>query len=303
MNQYLENCESQNKSVVTIQNYRADLNKFILWFEATVSLNLTSIRSEHIKQYQEFLSQGGYVYERQNWFSRFLFKKGPTALWHQPSLAVSSRKRHLSSVKNFFEYLKQTYEEKQKIFRINPVKSKLHAIRLKEKDIQSTPLLTTGHWYQIFQLELSIKERFLTTLLYWGGLRLQELTQLKKSDFNFDNYTIRLIRKGGDVHFLKIQNGPEIFQLFKHYNDTLRTNKAYLFPRKGLGDYPISTKTMYNQIRDVFAKAQCPSNLGPHSFRKACATNLYHKTKDLLLVRDYLNHKDAKVTQTYIVNK
>ena len=35
-------------------------------------------------------------------------------------------------------------------------------------------------------------------------------------------------------------------------------------------------------------------------FSEARATNLYLRTKDLLFVRDYLNHKDAKVTQTYI---
>jgi len=40
--------------------------------------------------------------------------------------------------------------------------------------------------------------------------------------------------------------------------------------------------------------------LTPHSFRKAFATQLYLKTKDLLYVRDYLHHSDAKITQTYI---
>ena len=45
------------------------------------------------------------------------------------------------------------------------------------------------------------------------------------------------------------------------------------------------------------------SDITPHSFRKACATELYMKSKDLLYVRDYLNHKDAKVTQTYIDKK
>ena len=50
----------------------------------------------------------------------------------------------------------------------------------------------------------------------------------------------------------------------------------------------------------ILKKCGLPSNLTPHSFRRACATNLYLKTRDLLLVRDYLNHHDAKVTQSYI---
>ena len=45
----------------------------------------------------------------------------------------------------------------------------------------------------------------------------------------------------------------------------------------------------------ILKDSGCNGSLGPHSFRKACATNLYLRHKDLLLVRDYLNHKDAKV--------
>ena len=51
---------------------------------------------------------------------------------------------------------------------------------------------------------------------------------------------------------------------------------------------------------NILKKSCLPANLTPHSFRRACATNLYIETRDLLLVRDYLNHHDAKVTQTYI---
>ena len=62
----------------------------------------------------------------------------------------------------------------------------------------------------------------------------------------------------------------------------------------------VSTKTMYNLIIRLLVQAGCRDGLTPHSFRKACATNLYIKHQDLLLVRDYLNHSDAKITQTYI---
>ena len=76
------------------------------------------------------------------------------------------------------------------------------------------------------------------------------------------------------------------------HNDTVFLNR---FAR------PISTRGMYGRISRILKRAGINSKgLGPHSFRKACATNLYIQTKDILLVRNYLNHKDAKVTQTYI---
>ena len=72
----------------------------------------------------------------------------------------------------------------------------------------------------------------------------------------------------------------------------------YLFQNK-TGN-PYSLKTFYNQIMKIILRSGVSEGISPHSFRKACATNMYIRTKDLLYVRDYLNHADAKVTQSYI---
>ena len=74
-----------------------------------------------------------------------------------------------------------------------------------------------------------------------------------------------------------------------------------LFSGKKSAKYDI--KSIYNWILRICLKSNVDSEITPHSFRKACATYLYFQTKDLLYVRDYLNHNDAKVTQTYIDSK
>ena len=36
LEQYLSNCSLNNKSEHTLKNYRADLKKFIIWYEAII---------------------------------------------------------------------------------------------------------------------------------------------------------------------------------------------------------------------------------------------------------------------------
>ena len=303
---YLENCRQINRSEHTIKNYRADLRKFFTWFEANHNHLITRADGSTITIYKDFLTKGGTIFRRKkgkvlNRLMR-IFKKpkridSPPLLVQVP-LSVGSRKRHLSSVSNFFEYLKQTHEDHSKLFAKNPVKPKIHSIRLKEMDVNPTMNLRRNDWDKIHDSVYRTRERLIIYLLYWGGLRLAELCNLKVSNFDFKERSLKLIRKGGRVHHLTFFKGDLIFGQLDFYLKNRHLDSDFLFTNsKGS---KITEKTMYNLIMRILKKAGTCEGLTPHSFRKACATNLYLKYKDLLLVRDYLNHKDAKVTQTYI---
>jgi integrase/recombinase XerD len=318
--EFLHNCENSNKSPRTIINYRADLIKFIIWFETNYQgVPLNKAQAQTIGHYKEFLTQGKNNFDMtklsnknilKKIFSRFSFKLKKSSL--NPNapllthphlkglrLAVSSRRRHLSAIRNFYEFLKQSNEDQNKLFPSNPVKPKLHGIKLKEQDVESTKLLTAKDWEAIENSIYKIREKLIVSLLYWGGLRLSELCQLKIHNFDHTHQSVKFNRKGGYVHDLKLQNGNKIFSLLKIYLQQNPIQSEYLFCNKK--GRPISSRSMYTTIIKIFVKSLCPTvGLTPHSFRKACATNLYKKTKDLLFVRDYLNHADAKVTQTYI---
>ena len=81
-----------------------------------------------------------------------------TPLIRQRPLGVSSKKRHLSVIKNFFEFLQQYYEGKSNKFRFNPVKEKIHGIKLKDIDINHTAPLggIIGKLFVIRFIELKI---------------------------------------------------------------------------------------------------------------------------------------------------
>jgi integrase/recombinase XerD len=316
---YLDNLRRLNKSEHTIRNYRADILKFIDWIEHEEQLKIEKVNGETIGKYREFLGHGGNVYREviRNgnpgiifllWFKfiigKAFFKKRSEKylLFFQSPMSVSSRRRHLSSLKNFFEYLKEFHEDTSDKFLKNPVKSKIHAITLKEVDVTPTTMIVKADFKKIEEQTFRTSERLILYLLYYGGLRLSELCDLQVSNFDRTSKTITLNRKGGYVHTLVIQKEDLIFKNFDFFIGNNEFNKIFLFQTKS--GKKLSPKAMYNKIIKIIERA-IPNNaattkITPHSFRKACATELYMKSKDLLFVRDYLNHKDAKITQTYI---
>lgn len=300
LDEFLGNYEKLNKSQHTIKNYGADLLKFFKWYEFVRGGDISHTNSTDIDSYKDFLS--GIPAEAHsnvvtNWW-RKLVRKEPKKIF-QPPLSVGSKRRHISSIKNFFEYMIQAHDGKLKGFKQNPVKSKIHTIKLKDADVSHTKLLTEAAFDSLMKCSKNATERLMLTLLYYGGLRLEELTNVQVSGFSQRHQTLRILRKGGSYHTLKLQNFEEIFKyLVKHLGHRLRESDQLFLNRFGM---PISSRGMYARAARLFKRAGLSSaGFGPHSFRKACATNLYIKTKDILMVRNYLNHKDAKVTQTYI---
>jgi integrase/recombinase XerD len=310
--EFLNNCLLMNRSAHTIKNYNADLDKFFIWYECHYQKLITKMSAQIITEYKEFLKNGGIfnIVKKKSVLKNFvdiigslLFVKKsiPGALTQQP-LAVASRKRHLSTLKNFFEFLKQTYEEQEKYFLRNPVKSKIHNIKLKDIDTKHTQMLDQSEWEILDDKIQSVEDRLMIQLMYYGGLRLHEVCHLATKDIDFENRALSLIRKGGKTHRLIPYQKSEIFYLSKLLSQK-NPHHQYLFSRKTHSHQPASIRSMHNRIKNIFKKSGLSPSLTAHSFRKACATNYYLRTKDLLLVRDYLNHQDAKVTQTYIDQK
>lgn len=333
LNLYLENCKQRNRSHHTLLNYKADIEKFLLWIDKyKQGISLDKITSNNVSEYSSFLENGANNFQqnlKENFQQKFLarFKKFSNLLLqikhrqknhHQalipqetmPSIfastpiGVNSRRRHISSIKNFYDFLKDYHQDVNKKFLHTPIRSKIHYIKVKDIDIESTPLLSSNDWQLIEEKTYDVEETLIIYLLYYGGLRIDELTNLKINNFMPEEKTLKLSRKGGSIHYQKIDSFDFIYNILqKHLNNFSMDTSEYLFPSSKRLGKPITTRAMYNKIMKIIKRGITDNklkNISPHSFRKACATNLYKRTKDLLFVRDYMNHTDAKVTQMYI---
>lgn len=324
---FLESYRKQNKSYLTIRSYRTDISQFIAWCNSRQIQDLRYVTPPMIEDYLLYLEQGTSAKaelenDLQDTFSLFglivatlkilrLFKnlflklKKFTPVSHRFPLAVGSRKRHLSSLKNFFDFaVESNFRDPFKGFSQNPIRNKLHYIKLKEADIAATPMLAQAEWEKIDLIAHRPLDRLLLLVLYYWGLRLHEAAALCFEDFDFQNQSLLIKRKGGKIHHFRPRHWAEIQKLVKFIMAKEERGHGPLFASKkskaSAVARPMTERALYHKVKRIVLKAKLNSAISPHSFRKACATNLYLKTRDLLLVRDYLNHSDAKVTQTYI---
>ena len=307
---YLNIISAQNKSKHTIVAYRQDLRRFLSWYQLRYGLSLVDLTPQMINEYQQFMAHGTPMRPLSGLkisLKRLIHRKGKKKtdqrslidfLAHT-ALGVNSRRRNMSGLHNFFNILLESSYFKNKMS-ANPVRLGLHRIKVKETDITPTAVLDAKSWRVLNNKTWKTDERLLIHLLYFAGLRLSEAVALKASSLDLRKGVIDLMRKGGKRHRLKIyKEGKTVISLWRLHcsKQGLKKDSPLL---SGRGGRAISPRGLSKKIAKILKKANLDSKLGPHSFRKGCATALYKESKDLLFVRNYLNHTDAKVTQTYI---
>ena len=302
IDQFIALLRDQNKSPHTLINYEIDLCDFHKWLEHS-RLNLGNLRANDITKYLHYLSKTSQgEIPPKKWF--LFWKHTPLKnLERKAPLAQNSKRRKLSALRQYLNFLHETELVRFKKTD-NPVKKTLHQIKVKDIDVQKTTCIRPFEMEKILQTPLTPEKECMIRILYYGGLRLAELQQLKWKNINEEKGSIALTRKGGEyqeITFFDKKNALLALPALRQKNQDGHQGELFLFSPNG-GLAPHSTRNLYDKILRILKGAlnNPATPHTPHSFRKGCASWLYRETKDLLFVRDYLNHKDAKVTQTYI---
>ncbi|MBK7630157.1 MAG: integron integrase [Ignavibacteriales bacterium] len=185
--------------------------------------------------------------------------------------------------------------------------------------------------------------RLIASLLYGGGLRLNECLRLRIKDIDFD-YKQIVIRDGkGEkdrrttlpeklipalqaqvkyvkkIHLadLKENNGTTVlpYALRKKYiNAGKEFGWQFLFPSanfvvdeesKQRYRYHIHSSTVQKAIKEALKKAEITKPGSPHTFRHSFATHLLEAGYDIRTVQELLGHKDVRTTMiyTHVLNK
>jgi integrase/recombinase XerD len=141
----------------------------------------------------------------------------------------------------------------------------------------------------------ALRDRAILELLYAGGLRVSELTNLRTEDLSLDEGRIRLRGKGDKERVVPL-GAPAIAAIeeyLKHgrpQSPTRQSDHRLFLSERGR---PLSRQWIWRLVKASDA------NASPHKLRHSCATHMVEHGADLRSVQILLGHADIATTQVY----
>ena len=147
--------------------------------------------------------------------------------------------------------------------------------------------------HSMFSSTHNLKHRLLLYFLYYSGMRLDEIRNLKWEDINFERKTIHLKTTKGSrdrILFLHLELEKMILLLGVQ-------QAGFVFsPKEGKRYNPRSIEQV---VKNAAKKAGISKRVTPHTLRHSFATHLLEGGADLRIIQSLLGHKNLATTQIY----
>ncbi len=249
----------------TIINYRVDLLEFMEFTN-----NNIDIKKDDVNNYLKYL--------------------------YEQNTSKSSISRKLSSLRSFYNYLLKKEIIDNNYFSLikNPKKDSSLPKYVKEEDIDKMfSIPNTRTW-------IGMRNLLIIRMLYATGLRVSELINVKISDINETERTIRVLGKGSKERIVVFGNNTK--EALDDYLSRGRRevdfhNSEYLFLNKD--GNKLSTRYVRKIIDDIIFKASIEMHVSPHMLRHTFATSMLNNGADLVSVKDLLGHESLNTTSIY----
>lgn len=147
----------------------------------------------------------------------------------------------------------------------------------------------------------AIRNKLMVELFYSTGIRRAELINIKHSDVNFYNKTIKILGKRNKERYVSIL--PSVLETLQKYlilkNSFKNYNSALFVTKKGDKIYET---LVYRIINSYFSRASSKVKKSPHILRHTFATHLLNEGASLNSVKELLGHSTLASTQVYTHN-
>jgi len=280
---YLNYLKAYKKSSPkTLSNYEYYLKRFFNVCNIKVA---SEISIEKIEKFKRYLSQ-----VRNN---------------KKELMKTSTQNYHLIAIRSLLEYL-----QKNEMTSLNPDEVNLTIQHKKDRnnltDSEVDKLLTaplhTKNPGIIQQRDKSIIE-----IILCSGIKVSELSRLKKSDINFNTNSINIIH-GSKSRSLNLSN--QAAYSLKKYLEKRNDNINALFVRHDKAkdsqlskvakdNYQLTPRTIQRIIKKYVKKTELDGDITPEKLRQAYAAHLKKKGYDDKTIQSMLGHESVVTTKLY----
>lgn len=211
--------------------------------------------------------------------------------------SLSSQAHLISILKSFYKYL--LAEDKMDYNPISNIES--------PKKWKTLPkYLTIDQVDQLLELPnmatpIGQRDKAVLELMYASGLRISEVTTLKKTNIYMDDNFVRVMGKGSKERVIPF--GEKAREFMAGYLSGARP----LLLKKNINDYvflnhhgrPFTRQGLWKIIKGYARTLGVPTTLTPHTLRHSFATHLLEKGADLRSIQLMLGHANISTTEIY----
>ena len=144
-----------------------------------------------------------------------------------------------------------------------------------------------------------VLQKTIITLLYYTGIRRQELIDLKVTSVDFETNTIKVLGKRNKERMIPLLPGAvAVLKTYLSYKKELYVALPNCFFCSTSGS-KLSEGFVYQTVNHYFSMVSTKVKKSPHMLRHSFATHLLNNGADLNSVKELLGHESVAATQVY----
>ena len=271
------------------------LQKFISYLssERRLSQNTIISYSNDLDQFHCFLNEHFNITSQISDVS-FHIVRGWVANLFENGVQPRSINRKISTLKTFFKYL-----EREEFIDVNPM---LKVVGPKAS--KNLPLFVKENEIKLLLEEVTFDEGFIgkrdkliIEIFYLTGMRLTELINIKLTDLDFHNKSIKVIGKRNKERIIPLSDS--ILSSMQSFIKEFDLKEFLITNSKGNKVY---SKLVYRVVRKYLSKITSINKKSPHILRHTFATHMLNNGADINAIKDLLGHSNLNATQVYTHN-
>ena len=252
-----------NYSELTIKSYQLDLTDFFGYIESK-KINYLTITNHDVRGYLKYLDSC--------------------------NLKNSTISRRISTLRTFYNYLVDENIVENNVF---------HNVKNPKLEKKLPNYLNYNEMEELLgSIDISttegLKKRLLIEMFYSTGCRVSEMINVKISDIDFTNKTIRIMGKGSKERIVYF--GDYASKYLDNYLSKVKCDK-YLFTNKK-GE-KLTTNEVERIVKDIMKHISIKTHVTPHTLRHTFATHLLNNGADIKTVQELLGHANLSTTGIY----
>ncbi|MGE5692198.1 MAG: tyrosine-type recombinase/integrase [Candidatus Zixiibacteriota bacterium] len=209
--------------------------------------------------------------------------------------------RRASTLRQFFKYLYRTERsaEDLSVYVSSPKFVRKLPKSLNERQVEKLfddPIVPGDTSFE------KTRNRAILEFFYSSGLRLGELSALKREDIDLKRGWVQVLGKGGKVRGVPLtEKAVETMEEYVSACEMLRTKASrmseLLFCKED--GTPFSRRGIARMVKQALLAVDGRPDISPHALRHTFATHLYRRGIDLRSLQELLGHSKISTTQIY----